>query len=148
MFYSNEKYKISKVMKKEYVFVALIIIMLYMMYLVLSYKYTEYRINSNIEYLSSLKDEFSQKIQDAESIIEYKNTKAYKNKILKQEQSLKNKWEQVVYLITEKKYDKYTKDDDLEEEVVSVILTDEENLINTMTIYQKWNYFLFGRDIR
>ena len=78
-------------MKKEYIFVVLIIIMLYMVYLVLSYKYTEYKINSNIEYLSELKQEFSGKIEEAENIIEYTNTKAYKNKILKQHQSLKNK---------------------------------------------------------
>jgi hypothetical protein len=78
-------------MKKEYIFIVLIGILLYMTYLVLNYKYKEYRINSNIEYLTELKEEFSKKIKEAESIIEYKNTKAYKNKILKQQQSLKNK---------------------------------------------------------
>lgn len=121
--------------------------MLYMMYLVLSYKYTEYKINSNIEYLSELKQEFSEKIDEAESIIEYKSTKAYKNKVLKQEERLKNKWEKVVNLITEKKYEKYTRWD---QEVVQieVPLTSEQTLINTMTIYQRWRYFLFREDTR
>ncbi len=134
-------------MKKEYIFVILIGIMLYMMYLVLSYKYTEYKINSNIEYLSELKQEFSEKIDEAESIIEYKSTKAYKNKVLKQEERLKNKWEKVVNLITEKKYEKYTRWD---QEVVQieVPLTSEQTLINTMTIYQRWRYFLFREDTR
>lgn len=135
-------------MKKEYMFVGLIIIMLYMMYLVLSYKYTEYKINSNIEYLGNLKQEFSEKIQQAEETIAYKNTKAYKNKVLKQEQSLKNKGEQVVYLITEKKFEKYTQSDQQEENTIITPITSEENLIQTMTIYQKWNYLLFRKDTR
>lgn len=135
-------------MKKEYMFVGLIIIMLYMMYLVLSYKYTEYKINSNIEYLRNLKQEFSEKIQQAEETIAYKNTKAYKNKVLKQEQSLKNKGEQVVYLITEKKFEKYTQSDQQEENTIITPITSEENLIQTMTIYQKWNYLLFRKDTR
>ena len=119
-----------------------------MTYLVLNYKYKEYRINSNIEYLTKLKQKVSLKIKEAESIIEYKNTKAYKNKVLKQQQSLKNKWEQVVYLITEKKYDKYTKKTPSIEEEILTPLTSEESMINSMSIYEKWNYFLFGKDIR
>ncbi len=122
--------------------------MLYMMYIVGNYKYREYRINSNIEYLEKLKESFTQKIQKAEDIIEYKNTKAYKNKILKQEQGKKNKGEQVVYLITEKKYEKYTKPASETLSQIEIPLSSEENLIQSMSIYEKWNYFLFGKDVR
>lgn len=135
-------------MKKEYIFVVLIFIMLYMVYLVLSYKYTEYKINSNIQYLSDLKQEFSEKIEEAEDIIEYTNTKAYKNKILKQHQSKKNKWEQVVNLISEQRYEKYTRNQEIGITRIEAPLTNEQTLISTMTIYQRWNYFLFGTDTR
>lgn len=78
-------------MKKEYIFVILIVILLYMFYLVLSYKYTEYRINSNIEYLSQLTQQLENRIDEAKGIIEYKSSLSYRNKVLKEEQGLKNK---------------------------------------------------------
>lgn len=135
-------------MKKEYIFVVLIIAMLYMIYLVLDEKYEDYQINSNNEYLAHLRDTLSEKIQEAEEIIEYKSTSAYKNKILKEHQGMKNKGEQVVTLITEKKYEKYTKETPIESDVIDIPLTNEESLISTMTIYQKWKYFLLQKDTR
>jgi hypothetical protein len=59
--------------------------------LILSYKYKEYKVNSKIDSLETLKTSLSFEIKRAESLIEYKTTKAYKNKILKAEQQLKNK---------------------------------------------------------
>jgi hypothetical protein len=66
---------------------------------------------------------------------------------LKEEQWLKNKSEEVVYLITEKKYDKYTRNI-LEPEKKNIIFSEVEEIINTMTIFEKWIYFLFKKDIR
>ena len=65
--------------------------MLYMTYVIMNYKYKEYRINSHIELLADLNKEISENIKEAEKIIDYKSTKAYRNKILKEEQGLKNK---------------------------------------------------------
>lgn len=123
--------------------------MLYMIYLVLDYKYKEYQINSNSEYLESLKNELTEKIKQAESIIEYKSTTAYRNKVLKEHEWLKNKWEKVLTLITEKKYEKFTTPP--EENLQNIVLweiTSTENLIATMNIYQRWIYFIFHKDIR
>ena len=69
--------------------------MLYMTYVIMNYKYKEYRINSHIELLATLNEDISTSIDRAEKIIDYKSTKAYRNKVLKDEQWLKNKGENV-----------------------------------------------------
>ena len=124
--------------------------MLYLIYLVLSYKYTEYKIYRYVEELSEINIEFTEKIEHAKQVLENKSTKAYKNKILKSEQGLKNKWEEVVFLITEKKYNTYTQDSSPSQVdiVLPQSLLDEKSLLSTMTIYQKWIYLIFKKDIR
>lgn len=137
-------------MKKQYIFLSLIFITLYIFYLIGNYKYKEYKINSTIEYLANENEKIAEKIEIAESIIEYKNTKAYRNKVLKEQQGLKNKWEKVVYLTTEKTFNTYAqqewnKEEENKEEVFYISW--EESLLNTMTIYEKRIYFLFKKDI-
>lgn len=121
--------------------------MLYIMYLIGSYKYKEYNIKTHIEYLNSMKNEMSLKIDETEQIINYKNTAAYKNKILKEQQWLKNKWEIVVFLTSEKKYNTFTKQD-IGSGSTSIIsekkLSSEEEMIATMNNFEKWTYYLFG----
>lgn len=122
--------------------------MLYIMYLIGSYKYKEYNIKTHIEYLNMMKNEMSQKIDETEEIINYKNTAAYKNKILKEQQWLKNKWEIVVFLTSEKKYNTFTKQD-IWTGSMSILsekkLTSEEEMITTMNNFEKWNYYLFKK---
>jgi hypothetical protein len=65
--------------------------MFYILYLIIDYKYKEYKINSHIEYINELNQTIKQQIKTAKEIIEYKKSKAYKNKILKQDGDLKNK---------------------------------------------------------
>ncbi|NUJ98218.1 hypothetical protein HGA92_05555 [Candidatus Gracilibacteria bacterium] len=135
-------------MKKQYIFLSLLFITLYIIYLILSYKYREYKINSNIEYLKSMNEEISLKIDEAESLMEYKTTRAYRNKILKEQQGLKNKGEKVVYLTSEQKYNKYVQNNENGkqkngEEENEKILSPEEKIIQSMTNYEKWKYFLF-----
>jgi hypothetical protein len=64
---------------------------LYIFYLIITFSYKEYKISSDIEYLTQLNESIKNKIELADSIIQYKQSKAYKNKILKSEQSFKNK---------------------------------------------------------
>ncbi len=135
-------------MKREYVFVGLIIIMLYMTYVIMNYKYKEYKINSHIELLAELNTDISKNIKKAEKIIDYKWTKAYKNKVLKEEQWLKNKWEQVVFLIDEVDYNKYTTQTPEIVSQTTATLPEGENIINTMNIPQRWIYFIFDKDTR
>lgn len=134
----------------QYIFVFLLIIMLYLIYLVISYKYTDYKIYKYTQELWEINTEFFEKIEYAKEILEYKNTKAYKNKILKSQQWMKNKWEEVIFLISEKKYNSYTQDSqNIQNEWISPqSLLDEKSLLSTMTIYQKWIYLIFNKDIR
>ena len=122
--------------------------MLYMTYVIMNYKYKEYKINTHIELLAQLNTDISGSIKKAEKIIDYKSTKAYRNKILKEEQWLKNKWEQVVFLIDELEYNKYTtQTTDIASQTV-VELPERENILNTMNIRQKWIYFILKKDTR
>lgn len=133
-------------MKKQYIFLSLLFITLYIIYLILSYKYREYKINSNIEYLKSMNEEISLKIDEAESLMEYKTTRAYRNKTLKEQQGLKNKGEKVVYLTSEQKYNKYVQNNENWEEKNGkneIPLSPEEKITQSMTNYEKWKYFLF-----
>lgn len=122
--------------------------MLYMTYVIMNYKYKEYKINSHIELLAELNTDISNSIKKAEKIIDYKSTKAYKNKILKEEQWLKNKGEQVVFLIDEVQYNKYTTQ---EPDIIAQSTEQDEevdNIVNTMNIKQKWIYLILRKDTR
>lgn len=133
-------------MKKQYIFLALILIILYSLYLIWSFKYKEYKINSHIEYISMLNVEISKKIEEANNIIEYKSSNAYKNKILKEQQWFKNKWELVTYLTSEQVYNTYTSDikDTITEMAIEGI-ENENQEIKEMTVYEKWIYLLFNK---
>jgi len=74
-------------MKKQYIFLIIILIILYISYLIITFTYKEYKITSHIEYISSLNQSLREKIIEAEEIITYKGSLAYKNKILKEQQS-------------------------------------------------------------
>lgn len=133
-------------MKKEYLFLILIIVILYLLYLIVNYKYNEYIINLRIETLYIKNEKVSDQIKNKIDDIEYKTTNAYKNMVLKEEQWLKNKWENVIYLIEEKKYEKYTKKT---EDTLSVdIVKTKDNNVDSMNIMQKWVYLIFRKDIR
>lgn len=78
-------------------------------------------------------------------------TPAYKNKILKSEQWLKNPGEEVLFLISEERYKSFTeekKEDLIEEKNISGYYWDEKKLIESMSIFEKWIYLLFKKDIR
>lgn len=133
-------------MKKQYIFFVLIVVMLYLMYLIVSYKYKEYLINSNIEYLNIENTKISSNIDNYKRTLDYLNTESYKNKVLKEEQWMKNKWEKVVYITSESQYTKFIKT--TEKKVTD---TDEEstqtNIYDNMTNFEKWIYFIFKKDI-
>lgn len=134
-------------MKKQYIFLIMIGIILYIFYLIASFSYKEYQISSHIEYIENLNEDIKQKIERADSTIQYKQSKAYRNSVLKSQQSMKNKWEVVIYLTSEKKYNKFTNAGS-EQEIVEEIEYLPNDITSSMTIFQKWMYFLFKKDIR
>lgn len=86
--------------------------------------------------------EFREKIAYGLDIVAYKNTSAYKNKRIKQEQWMKNKGEQVLYITTEADYNKFTAPYKLELSDIEQEEIDDE--LEGLTNIQKWNRFLFG----
>ena len=134
-------------MKKQYIFLIMITIILYISYLIITFTYKEYERNSLIEDITNYNNEITNSIENWLDIIKYKSSKAYRNKVLKQQQSFKNKWEKVVYLTNEKKFNKFTKEkiEIKRDEDIEII---KDTFLDTMTIYEKWIYFLFKKDIR
>jgi len=123
----------------------MIVIILYILYLIINFTYKEYKINSHIDYISSLNTNIKNKIDIAKEVIEYKSSLAYKNKVLKEQQSFKNKWEKVVYLTTETIYNKFAWVVEEKKEITEEIIIKDSKLDN-MNIYQKWLYFIFKKD--
>ncbi|NVP17208.1 hypothetical protein HUU51_00660 [Candidatus Gracilibacteria bacterium] len=133
-------------MKKQYIFLIMIIITIYIIFLIGKFKYNEYQINSHIEYIVSLNNEIEKKIKSTNELIEYKTSTAYKNKVLKEQQGFKNKAENVIYLTTEEKYNKFTKEiSEFKEDVEKNEKSSDEDNVEEMTIYEKWIYFLFKK---
>lgn len=110
----------------------------------------EYRVFYYMQELTELNESYLEKIELAQETLETKSTNAYKNKILKGQQGMKNPGEEVVFFISEEKYKKYTQEVENNPNKVTLSnnLLDEKSLIETMNIYQKWIYLLFDKDIR
>lgn len=135
-------------MKKQYIFFILIVIMIYLMYLIINYKYKEYIINSNIDSLSTTNEIISKSIQDDKDTLAYLNTESYRNKVLKKEQWLKNKWENVIYITSESQYKKFIKTDEKIDNEDENNQDENKNIYDNMTNFEKWIYFVFKKDIR
>ena len=133
--------------KKYYTFIILILLLLFLLYNIISHKHKEYTISKHINSISLLNTQIKENIKIAEEIIQYKKSKAYKNKVLKEDKWLKNKWEIVVYITTEDKYNKYISPItvDSETQKVEKIKSSETYW---MTIYQKWIWYFFKKDLR
>lgn len=134
-------------MKKQYIFIFMIAILFYMLFLVFSYKYKEYKINSYIEEIWKLNQEIKDSITETEELIDYKSTKAYKNKLLKQERGLKWRNEKVMYLTEEKKYKKFTNPDFVENYQKTIVkqIEIENDELSWKSNFQKWMYFIFKK---
>lgn len=135
-------------MKKQYVFLLLLLVILYIIYLIIAFSYREYKINSNIDYIQTLNDEIRDKNAYAEEMIQYKRSPSYRNMILKEDQSFQNKGEKVVYLTTQQTYDKFTKQNLIEEIKQEKVINTIDYIIDSMTIYEKWIYYIFWKDVR
>ncbi len=131
--------------KEQYVFLILIVIILYLLHLIIQYKYKEYKINSHIEVIEEGNIAMSENIKFSKEQLEYISTKAYKNKVLKEEQSMKNKGEMVIFITNEDKYNRFSKD---EINTITPIAQPEKKIQDSMDIFEKWAYFLFKKDIR
>jgi len=73
-------------MKKQYLFVFLLMVMLYLLSQIGLYKYNEYRVLKYMEEISLVNQQYESQIEAAQHRIEKITTKAYINKALKSQQ--------------------------------------------------------------
>lgn len=132
-------------MNKQYIFLTMIGIMLYILYLIVRFSIEEYKVSTNIKQLQNFIVETTQYNKDALETIKYKQSKAYKNMVLKEQQSLKGKWEKVIYLTTQQNYNKYTTEVDLVENTNTKIAMKQYNITDNMNIPEKWMYYIFDK---
>lgn len=133
-------------MNKQYIFLTMIGIVLYILYLIISFSIEEYKVNNNISELENFILETTYYNKNAIETIEYKQSKAYRNMILKEQQSLKNKWETVVYLTTQQNYNKYTVENDITTTLLDNEIEKEYHITDNMNTSQKWFYYLFKKN--
>lgn len=131
--------------KEQYIFLILIVVILYLLYLIIEYKYKEYKINHYIELIESNNKKMSESIAYNKEQLEYINTKAYKNKVLKEEQSMKNKGEVVIFITNEDKFNRFSWEN---LPTLTSSIVPERKIQDGMDIFEKWMYFLFKKDIR
>jgi len=132
-------------MNKQYIFLTMIGIMLYILYLIITFSIEEYKVSHNIKSLQEFIVQTTQYNKDALERIAYKQSSAYKNMVLKEQQSLKNKWEKVIYLTSQQNYNKYTTESDVMVDDTNQYIIKEYNITDNMNISQKWSYYLFEK---
>lgn len=132
-------------MKKQYIFLAFIFIIIYLLFLIVSYKYKEYNTNYYIKSRENENNLIIETINKNKKLLEYYSTNAYKNKILKEEHWFINQWEIAIYITTENEFNKFTQENisKEEEDIIKDI-----NIYDNMTLKEKWIYFITKKDIR
>lgn len=123
-------------MKKEYIFILLIIVMLYILYLIIWHKYKEYKINIHIDNLTTSNQYEKNKLVNKKDILKYLATNAYKDRVLKETRWLLNKWEEVV--IITKKENSYNK--------IKLIETKATVWKYYENNFEKWKEFLLTKE--
>lgn len=133
-------------MKRQYryILVVLIGIILYELYLVFSFKYVDIQkdmiINETQKFIESKKAEIKAK----NAYFAYINTIAYRDKIAKTSQNMKNPWEELIAIVSKEDVEQYKKID-----IQKQMLSEKEVKSPTysMTNWQKWIYMIFKKDL-
>jgi len=121
-------------MKKQYIFLILIFIILYLLYLIVSYKYKEFIINNHLNDINKINISTKEKIKYQKEEIIRINTRAYKNKKLKEDQWYINIWEKVIVLVWPNKNTN---------NIENIKLNKDTTPKNNMSNIEKWKKFLF-----
>jgi hypothetical protein len=132
-------------MKKNYTFLILIFLMFYLLYNILNNEYWNYvnnKIKSNYNRENNLLIKENQEKQEEAN---YKNTAAFKDMMLKTADKW-NHWEKLFKIVTEKNYKKFTNTnlDVIVKEVSEINLKPYD----WMTVFEKWIYLIFNKDLR
>lgn len=131
-------------MKKQYIFLILLLIILYLLYIIINYKYKEYKINTYIDNVKNIIENNKKEIEIDKIKLEYISTNSYKDKILKENQWLINEWEKVIFITNKDIYSNFT----MKKEQNKFKMEVNKKNYDSMSIFEKWMYFLFKKDLR
>lgn len=133
--------------KRQYIFIFLLSILLYISYTILKYEYKKYTINEYKQEQREIISDIKLFLEEATQIIAHKKSPAYKNKLLKEQQGFQMRGETVTYLTHEKTFKKFQSPDHRHSNVIYDDF-EEKSITQTMTNFQKWIYFLLKKDTR
>ncbi len=131
--------------KFQYIVIALIIIIIYELYLIFSFKYID--LEKDVVILKYQEEIEKNKIdiEKNKDYFAYINTNSYKDYIAKSSQNKKNSEEEVVFIISKEESDNYKEIDTKKQ----IIFQDEvKKETQWMTFFQKWIYYVFKINIR
>ncbi|EKE27318.1 MAG: hypothetical protein ACD_3C00225G0021 [uncultured bacterium (gcode 4)] len=129
----------------QYILVWLSLIILYILYLIFSFKYIDIQKDLTINGIEH--DIWKRKItiESKKDYLSYINTLAYKDKTAKSSQNKKNPWEDVVFIVTKDELEQYKK---LDVQAQMNTKRDVKWPTYWMSNWQKWFYHIFKEDIR
>lgn len=133
--------------KRQYIFLLLIILLLYLSFKIIQFEYKKYTISSYIKEQSIVIENIKTYLKETSETIKYIKTKAFKNKILKSENWMKMKWEDVIILTSEKIHKKFSWVSIIKP-IENINKKEKNDITSWMTNFQKWIYFLLNKDIR
>jgi hypothetical protein len=129
----------------QYILVFLSIVIVYELYLIVSFKYVDIQKDFIINGVEQDISKVKAVIENKKDYFAYINTIAYKDKIAKSSQNKKNPGEDVIFVVTKDEVEQYKKID-VQKDMYS------EKAIRTATYgmsnWQKWIYYIFKVDIR
>ena len=133
--------------KRQYIFLFLVVILLYLSFKIFQFEYKKYTISNYIKEQSIIIEDIKKYLEETEWTIRYISTRAFKNKILKSEKWMKMKWEDIIVLTSEKLYKKFS-GKQIIQNVKSTKKEKEYNITSGMSNFEKWIYFLLKKDLR
>ncbi len=131
--------------KRQYTFLFLLSVLLYLSYTVVKYEYNSY-INEKYKEQQRIEiAEIKESNRKGKIVIEYRKTRAYINKSQKKELNKKMKWETVVNITEEDTYKKFTSTHWFSENEDQLKESPKKHITYGMSNFQKWIYFLFNK---
>lgn len=109
----------------------------------MSFKYEQYQVKQTMDEIAFNNMKLKWSIGDRREFIDYKSSRAYKNRVLKEQEGLKSKGETVLYITSQEDYEKYTAPYKLELAEIEEVKIDPE--LEGLTNIEKWERFLFGK---
>jgi hypothetical protein len=120
-------------------------VVVYLIYLIVLYKYRDFQVSSYIDTLLHENRQLEQDIQDRKDYLAHINTNAFLDKVAKTSQNRKNPGEQVVFFVSKDDVETYKKID-VEKQMIGPekVVSPTQGMSNA----EKWIYHIFRVDMR